>query len=84
MGRDLKDRVRRGVNDPRPGGDVLGRESLDHIGAAAGDVADDTTTGQAGKLVDHGRRKACRVSREGIGEANARQLPMAGRRVLSG
>src|SRR5687767_115642 len=82
MGGYLKYRIGRRVHDELPGSDMLGAESVDHLGAARGDVADDTASHAPLERRYHLRRKPIGIGGEGSAKADAADLPVPGRAVL--
>src|SRR6266540_691609 len=81
--RDLENRIRRRVNDPRARSLVLLSELLNDRGAARRDVADYAPPGPGRECLQQFAGKALRKSREGLFEMNAGDLPVPGRAVLA-
>ena len=83
VGRDLEDRIGRGVHDPCPGARVLGAELVEHGGAAANHVADARPARAGAELVEQDLRKAVRIGGERRDKVNAGEFPVPGRAVLA-
>ncbi len=81
--RNLKDRVRRRVDDPFPCLLVLLPQLLDDLGAGGRLVAEHAAAGPVHERVDHVLGEAVRVRRERRRREHAHQLPVSGRRVLA-
>ena len=80
---DLEDRVGRGVDDPLARALVLLAEPLDDLGARGGDVADHAAPRGLRERVEQVLREAVGIGREGALGDDARELPVADRRVLA-
>ncbi len=83
VGGDLKDAVGRGVDDRRPGPDVLLAEFRDDLRARRGLITERRAAGPAFELRHHVGREAVGVQREWLIEMDADHLPVTGSGVFA-
>src|SRR5438067_12080333 len=84
MRRDLKNRIRRRIDDPVSRSKMLGTEFIDHFGSAGNNVSNDSSTGGRRETRDHILGKSVWISRKRFREMDAGDLPVTCRTVFSG